>query len=139
MDMVDLLTSRRSIIRQNVGWLQDIEDNSWALNGISKTDVPSVNEQISKLVTIIRNDEETTDEAILRALQYYVRNLPFSRAGICSRTYVKAQSYLMMYRNVFCGITNTHCRLPDYHEATKIPDIVQDRYNDDIYQDICCS
>jgi hypothetical protein len=29
--------------------------------------------------------------------------------------------------------------LPDYHEATKIPDIVQDRYNDDIYQDICCS
>jgi hypothetical protein len=29
--------------------------------------------------------------------------------------------------------------LPDYHEATKIPDIVQDRYNDDIHQDICCS
>jgi hypothetical protein len=82
MDMVDLLTSRRSIIRQNVGWLQDIEDNSWALNGISKTDVPSVSGQISKLVTIIRNDEETTDEAILRALQYYVRNIPFSRAGI---------------------------------------------------------
>jgi hypothetical protein len=82
MDMVDLLTSRRSIIRENVGWLQDIQDNSWASNGISKTDVPSVNEQISKLVTIIRNDEETTDEAILRALQYYVRNLPFSHTGI---------------------------------------------------------
>jgi hypothetical protein len=62
MDMVDLLTSRRSIIRENVVWLQDIQDNSWASNGISKTDVPSVNEQISKLVTIIRNDEETTDE-----------------------------------------------------------------------------
>lgn len=45
----------------------------------------------------------------------------------------------MMYRNVFCGITSSHRRLPDYHEATKIPDIVQDRYNDDIYQDICCS
>ncbi len=80
--MVDLLTSRRSIIRENVGWLQDIEDNNWASNGISKTDVPSVNEQISKLVTIIRNGEETTDEAILRALQYYVRNLPFSHIGI---------------------------------------------------------
>jgi hypothetical protein len=66
---------------QNVGWLQDSEDNSCALNGISKTDVPSVNEQI-KLIRIIRNDEETTDEAILRALQYYVRNLPFSSAGI---------------------------------------------------------
>jgi hypothetical protein len=73
--MIDLLTSRRSIIGQNVGWLQDSEDNS-------KTDVPSVNEHISKLVTIIRNDEETANEAILRALQYYVRNLPFSSAGI---------------------------------------------------------
>jgi hypothetical protein len=80
--MVDLLTSRRSIIGKNLGWLQDSEDNSCALNGISKTDVPSVNEQISELVRIIRNDEETTDEAILRALQYYVRNLPFSSAGI---------------------------------------------------------
>ena len=80
--MVDLLTSRRSIIRQNVGWLQDIDDNSRGLNGISNTDVSPVNEQISKLVTIIRNDKETTDEAILRALQYYVRNLPFSRVGI---------------------------------------------------------
>jgi hypothetical protein len=80
--MVDLLTSRRSIIRQKVGWLEDIEDNNLRLNGISKTDVPSVNEQISQLVTIIRNDKETTDEAILRALQYYVGNLPFSRAGI---------------------------------------------------------
>jgi hypothetical protein len=79
--MVDLLTSRWSIMGQNVGWLQDSEDNSCALNGISKTDVPSVNEQI-KLIRIIRNDEETTDEAILRALQYYVRNLPFSSAGI---------------------------------------------------------
>jgi hypothetical protein len=29
-------------------------------------------------------------------------------------------------------------RLPEYHEATKIPDIVQDRHDDDIYQDICC-
>jgi hypothetical protein len=80
--MVDLLTSRRSIIGQNTGWLQDIEDNSWALKGISKRDVPCVREQISELVTIIRNDEETTDEAILRVLQYYVHNLPFSRAGI---------------------------------------------------------
>jgi hypothetical protein len=82
--MVDLLTSRRSIIRQKIGldWLQDIEDNSSGLNGISKTDVPSVNEQISELVTIIRNDKETTDEAILRALRYYVGNLPFSRVGI---------------------------------------------------------
>jgi hypothetical protein len=82
--MVDLLTSRRSIIRQKIGldWLQDIEDNSSGLNGISKVDVPSVNEQISELVTIIRNDKETTDEVILRALQYYVRNLPFSRVGI---------------------------------------------------------
>ena len=39
-------------------------------------------EQISELVTIIRNDKETTDEAILRALRYYVANLPFSRVGI---------------------------------------------------------
>ena len=70
--MVDLLTSRRSIIGQNVGWLQDSEGNSCA----------SVNEQISELIRIIRNDEETTDEAILRALKYYVRNLPFSSAGI---------------------------------------------------------
>jgi len=77
--MVDLLTSRRSIIGQNVGWLQDIDDNSWELKVI---EVPFVNEQIYKLGTIIRNDEETTDEAILRALQYYVRNLPFSSAGI---------------------------------------------------------
>ena len=80
--MVNLLTSRRSIIRQNIAWLQDIEDNSSELNVISKTDVPSVNEQISELVTIIRNDKETTDEAILRALRYYVANLPFSRVGI---------------------------------------------------------
>lgn len=62
--MVDLLTSRQSIIRQNEGWPQDIEDNRWGLNGISKRDVPSVNEQISELVTIIRNDEETTEETI---------------------------------------------------------------------------
>ena len=76
MDMINLL--RRSIIRQKVGWLEDIEDNSWGSNGMSKIDVPSVNEQISELVTIIRNDKETTDEA----LQYYVGNLPFSRVGI---------------------------------------------------------
>jgi hypothetical protein len=68
-------------MRQN-GWLQDIDDNSRGSNGISKTDVPSVNEQISELVTIIRSDKETTDEVILRALQYYVGNLPFSRVGI---------------------------------------------------------
>ena len=80
--MVDLLTSRQSIVRQHIGWLHDIEDNSSELNGISKTDVPSVNEQFSELVTIIRNDKETTDEAILRALRYYVANLPFSRVGI---------------------------------------------------------
>jgi hypothetical protein len=80
--MVDLLTSRRSIIGQNVGWLQDSEDNSCVLNGISKTDVPSVNEQITELVRIIRNGEETTNEVILRALRYYVHNLPFSSAGI---------------------------------------------------------
>ena len=82
--MVDLITSRRNIIRQNIGldWLQHIEDNSSRLNGVSKTDVPSVNEQISELVTIIRKDKETTDEVILRALQYYVRNLPFSHVGI---------------------------------------------------------
>ena len=70
--MVDLLTSRRSILRQNVGWLQYIEDKSWELNLI---DVPFVNEQIYKLGTIIRNDEETTDEAILRTLKYCVRVL----------------------------------------------------------------
>ena len=80
--MADLLTSRQSIVRQHIGWLHDIEDNSSELNGISKTDVPSVNEQFSELVTIIRNDKETTDEAILRALRYYVGNLPFSRVGI---------------------------------------------------------
>lgn len=45
----------------------------------------------------------------------------------------------MMYRNLFCDIASTPYQLPDYHEATKIPDIVQDRYNDDIYQNICCS
>ena len=80
--MVDLLTSRRSILRQNVGWLQYIEDKSWELNLI---DVPFVNEQIYKLGTIIRNDEETTDEAILRALKYcipvlrhYKHSLPFT-------------------------------------------------------------
>jgi hypothetical protein len=75
--MVNLL----SIIRQN-DWLQDIDDNSRGSNGISKTDIPSVNEQISELVTIIRSDNESTDEVILRALQYYVGNLPFSRVGI---------------------------------------------------------
>ena len=41
-------------------------------------------------------------------------------------------------RNVLCDITST-CHMPDYHEATKIPVIVQDRHNDDIYQDIRCS
>jgi hypothetical protein len=49
MDMINLLTSRRSIIRQKVGWLEDIEDTSWGLNGISKIDVPSVNESPSWL------------------------------------------------------------------------------------------
>jgi hypothetical protein len=48
----------------------------WALNGISKTDVPSVNEQISKLVTIIRNDEEPTDEALPSYLMGRI-TLPF--------------------------------------------------------------
>jgi hypothetical protein len=48
----------------------------------SQIDVPSVNEQISELVTTIRNDKETTDEAILRAVRYFVHNLPFSRVGI---------------------------------------------------------
>jgi hypothetical protein len=67
MDMIDLLTSRRSIITENVRWLQGIQDNSWTSNGISKTDVPSVNEQISKLVAIIRNDEETTDEGYIKS------------------------------------------------------------------------
>jgi hypothetical protein len=69
-------------VGKNVGWLQDSENNSTALNGISKTDVPSANEQISELITIIRNDKETTDEAILRTLQYYVGSLPFSRVEI---------------------------------------------------------
>jgi len=63
MNMADLLT------------LQDIEDNSWGLNVI---DVPFVNEQILKLGTIIRNDEETTDEAILRTIKYYVRVLRYA-------------------------------------------------------------
>ena len=79
MNMVDLLTSRCSILRQNVGWLQDIEDNSWELNVII---VPFVNEQILKLGTIIRNDEETTDEAILRALKYCVRVLRYYKHSL---------------------------------------------------------
>jgi hypothetical protein len=52
--MVDLLMSRRSSIGQNLGG-QDIEDNSCALNVNSKTDISSVNEQISELVRIIRS------------------------------------------------------------------------------------
>ena len=136
--MVDLLTSRRSLTGKNVGWLQDSEDNGCALNGISKTDVPSVNEQISELVRIICKCEETTDEVILKALQYYVRNLPFSRAGTWSPAYMKVHNHLIIFRNVLCDTTST-CHLPDYHEATKIPNIVQDRYNDDIYPNICYS
>src|SRR5215469_664133 len=41
-----------------------------------------INEQITELVRIIRNGEETIDEVILRALQYYVRNLLFSSSGM---------------------------------------------------------